>query len=326
MLPAFSYARPTTMEEALRLLDETGARIHAGGTDLLGCLRDGVFEPGPVVSLARIGELRQIQPGPDGGLRVGAMVPLAEVARHPGIRKRWTALARAAAAVASPQLRNQGTLGGNLCQKTRCWYYRGGFECLRRGGESCSAWGGDNRYHCILGGSGCYMVHPSDTAAALVALRAVVRTAGRGRSRSIPVEDLFVLPETDPTRETVLEPGELIVEIVLPPPGGNLRSSYTKVRTRGSWDFALGGVAMALGIEGSRVQAARVVLSGAAPVPWRAVEAERILAGARVDEAVARRAAKAALRAAEPLEHNAWKVGLLGNLIVASALELTGRG
>ncbi len=207
MLPSFPYARPTGLPEALKLLAEGGARIHAGGTDLLGCLRDRVFEPSPVVSLSRLKELARIEPQPGGGLLVGAMVTLDRVARHPEIRERWTALAQAASQVASPQIRNQGTLGGNLCQKTRCWYYRGGFECLRRGGESCSAYSGDNRYHCILGGSGCYMVHPSDTAAALVALRAALRVAGPSGSRTIPVEEFFVLPETDPTRETVLAPG-----------------------------------------------------------------------------------------------------------------------
>ncbi len=326
MLPSFPYARPTTLDEALKLLAVDDARVHAGGTDLLGCLRDGVFEPSAVVSLSRIEELRQIRPTQDGGLRIGAMVPLAHVARHPDIRTRWTALAEAASRVASPQIRNQGTLGGNLCQKTRCWYYRGGFECLRRGGESCSAYAGDNRYHCILGGSGCHMVHPSDTAAALVALRASVGIAGNGADRILPVEQLYVLPKTDPTRETVLEPGEVITGILLPPPAKGVVSTYRKVRTRGSWDFALGGVAMALRRNGRRVEAARMVLSGAAPVPWRAVPAERILAGAEVDEGVAGRAAQAVLRDAEPLEHNAYKVELFRNLIVTVALELTERG
>ncbi len=178
MLPSFRYVRPRTVAEAVKALAEPGARAHAGGTDLVGCLRDGVFDAKSVVSLSGLAELKGISATKDGGLRIGALATLAEIARHAEIAKGWPALAQGAAAAASPQLRNQGTLGGNLCQRPRCWYFRGDFDCARKGGELCYAVEGENTYHAIFGGSGCFIVHPSDTASPLVALQATVQDRG----------------------------------------------------------------------------------------------------------------------------------------------------
>jgi xanthine dehydrogenase YagS FAD-binding subunit len=325
MLPNFAYVRPTSLDEAVENLGRPGARLHAGGTDLIGCLRDQVFDAGSLVSLSAVPGLDGIAETADGGLRLGALVPVARLASDARVRERYRALAVAATVVASPQLRAQGTIGGNLCQKPRCWYYRGEFHCLRKGGEQCFAVRGENHFHCIFGGDGCYIVHPSDTAPALVALQALARVAGPAGSRVVPVEGFHVPPSVDPRRETVLEPGELVTEIVLPPATAGLISSYRKVRARGSWDFALAGVALALVIEGGRVKEARVVLSGAAPVPWRARGAEAALVGRRLDAKSASAAAEAAVAGAEPLEHNGYKVPLFKGLI-AEQLEALARG
>ena len=185
MLTNFSYLRPKTVKEAVKALSSGGAVLHAGGTDLLGCLRDHVSDVKKMVSISGLKELKGIMSTPDGGLRIGALTTITEVAESRVIRENYTALAQAAQEVASPQLRNQGTLGGNLCQKPRCWYYRGEFHCLRKGGEKCFAVSGENQYHCILGGGPCFIVHPSDTAPALAAFDAHVRITGPKGARTV---------------------------------------------------------------------------------------------------------------------------------------------
>ncbi len=314
MLPDFTYVRPTSLQEALGELASPGARLHAGGTDLLGCLRDGLFTAEKLVSLNGVAELRGIARAAGGGLRIGALATLAEIAGHPDVLSRYAALAEAAASAASPQLRNQGTLGGNLCQRPRCWYYRGGFHCLRKGGDTCFAIDGENENHCIFGGMGCYIVHPSDTAPALVALEARARIAGPHGSRTVPLAEFFVLPETDVTSENALRAGEILTEILLPPPQPGLRSRYLKVRARGAWDFALAGIAVALRAPGGRIEAARVVLSGVAPVPWRAAAVEKAVIG-RAPGPETAALGTAALTGAEPLSRNGYKVHLARGII-----------
>lgn len=315
MMPSFKYIGATSVSEAVEQLATAGAWVHAGGTDLLGCLRDEIFTAEAVVSISRLGELRGLRETADGGLAIGALTTIAEVAASEVVRQRYPGLAQAASEVASPQLRNQGTLGGNLCQKPRCWYYRGDFHCLRKGGTQCFAVDGENQFHCIFGGEYCYIVHPSDTAPALVALEATVTIAGPRGRRSLPVAELHVPPGDDPQREVYLEPGELLTEIVLPPPAAGLRSSYRKVRARRSWDFALAGVALALVFEDGKVARARVVLSGAAPVPWRSEAVERVVTGTSLDAATLARAREAVVEGAEPLEHNGYKIPLFKAVI-----------
>jgi xanthine dehydrogenase YagS FAD-binding subunit len=316
MLPSFSIVRPTSLADALAQLEGGDARIHGGGTDLLGCLHDGVFATDKLVSLSRVPELRGISQTSDGGLRIGALTTLSEIGTNAIIGRHYGALNDAAQVVASPQLRNQGTLAGNLCQKPRCWYYRGEFDCVRKGGEACFAYEGENQYHCIFGGDTCYIVHPSDTAPALAAHGAICRISGPSSSRSVPVEKLHVPPSEDPQRETVLEPDEILTEIVLRPPPEDSRSSYRKVRARASWDFALAGVAMVLRFEGSVVAGARIFLSGAAPVPWRARGVEEAIIGKTLDGPVMAAAAEAAVAGAEPLAKNGYKVPLFRGLIM----------
>jgi xanthine dehydrogenase YagS FAD-binding subunit len=314
MLPSFSYVRPTSLDEALTQLADGKGRIHAGGSDLLGCLRDGVFGAEKVVSLNGIPALRGLVETPE-GLGIGALTSIAEVAASPLLRERFTALAEAAAQVASPQLRHQGTLGGNLCQKPRCWYYRGDFACLRKGGDLCYALAGENEYHAVAAGGPCHYVHPSDTAPALVALGALAHVVGPKGARSVPLERFFVLPSQDVARETVLEPGEVLAKVLLPKPAAGLRSSYRKVRARASFDFALVGAAFALQMQGERVVRARVVFSGVAPVPWPAPAVEKALTGQRLDAATISRAAAAAAVGLVPLEKNAYKLPLLRGLV-----------
>jgi xanthine dehydrogenase YagS FAD-binding subunit len=315
MLPSFSYTRPQSLDEAIRQLGTEGARVHAGGTDLLGCLRDGVFGARKLVSLSAMTELKGVSRTADGGWRIGALTTIRQVAGHPGLREQCRVLTEAASEVASPQLRNQGTLGGNLCQKPRCWYYRGEFACLRKGGPECFAVAGQNQFHCVLGGDGCYIVHPSDTAPALVALGARAEIAGLGGKRTVPVEEFHVRPADDPERETVLAPDEVLTAILVPPPNPGQRSAYRKVRARRSWDFAVAGAALALAFDGETVTEAQVVLSGAAPVPWRAAEVEAELRGKAITAETARRAAQVALAGAAPLEHNGYKVPLLQGIL-----------
>jgi xanthine dehydrogenase YagS FAD-binding subunit len=322
MLPGFSYARPRNLREALQLLSAPGTRVHAGGTDLLGCLRDGVFGADTLVSLSGVPDLRGIRRALDGGVIIGAMTTLSEIAAHPDIVKDYPTLAQGAAAAASPQLRNQGTIGGNLCQRPRCWYFRGDFHCARKGGEKCFAVEGENQFHCIFGGDVCFIVHPSDTAPALVALDAIVRITGPNGSRSVPAERFFVLPETDYTRENVLTSGEIVTEVALPPQARGTRGTYRKVRARGSWDFALTGAAAVATITAGTVERARIVLSGVAPTPWRVPEAERALVGKRLNERTARSAAEAAAKGAQPLSGNAYKVELLRGTVEEALLAI----
>jgi xanthine dehydrogenase YagS FAD-binding subunit len=223
--------------------------------------------------------------------------------------------------VASPQLRNQGTIAGNICQKPRCWYYRGEFNCFRKGGDRCYAVAGENAYHCIFGGGPCFIVHPSDTAPALAAFGASIRIAGPKGIRSVPVEKFFVLPSVNVRKETVLEPGEIVTAIVLPQSAGTI-SSYRKVRARNSWDFALAGAAIAVKQDKDIVTSARVVLSGAAPVPWRSKETEDAIIGRRIDEGVIAKAAEAVVRGARPLGQNSYKVHLFQGIILEELAKL----
>ncbi len=313
---SFAYIRASSIDEARKHLRTPDAHVHAGGTDLLGCLRDGVFDAARVVSISGIPELAGIVEGEGGGLTIGALTRLIDLVVDPRVKERYAALSQAAVAVGTPQIRNQGTLGGNLCQKPRCPYYRGPFPCRRKGGTHCFAVAGVNEAHALFGGHRCYMVHPSDTAAALTALDASVVIEGPGGRRQLPVADFFVSPRTDPTRETVLAQGELVTHVTLPPAADGLRSVYRKVAPRRCWDFALVGIALALrcGADGV-VSEARVVFSGVAPVPWRSSPAEEVLVGHRLDLEIVRRACESAVRGARPLRDNSYKIDLMRGIL-----------
>ena len=325
MTPNFSYTRPDSLKKASERAAAAGAVIHAGGTDLLGCLRDGVFSADMVVSISALKDLKGVRKNADGSIRIGALTTIAEVARNPVLKAAYPGLCQGASEVASPQLRNQGTIGGNICQKPRCWYYRGEFHCLRKGGERCFAEDGENHYHCIFGGDGCYIVHPSDTAPNLVAAGAQVTISSIDGQRTVAIENFFVLPEEDYTVETVLAPGEIVTEIVLPPPPAGLKTSYRKVRARRSWDFAIAGAALALRFDGPVVKDARVVLSGAAPVPWRSRPVEKAIVGAELTDDAIAKASEAVVDGAEPMSGNGYKIPLFKGVIAEELRAVRGK-
>jgi len=322
MLQKFSYKKASSVQDAAALSAAPGAHVLAGGTDLLGCLRDGVFAAQTVVSLSGIAELKGIAPRTGGGLRIGALTTLAEIVANKQVVDSYRVLAEAAASVASPQLRNQGTIGGNICQRPRCWYFRGDFHCLRKGGDICFAETGENQFHAILGWDRCYAVHPSDTAAALVALGARVTIASPKGRRTIPLESFFILPKVSVVKESVLLPGEVVTEILLDTPPHGLRSTYRKVRERGAFDFATAGAAIALTVADGKVATARIALSGVAAAPWRSPEAEKALTGKPLDNVTVEAAAQAALKDAVPLEKNGYKIAMVRGILEETLLRL----
>lgn len=314
MIGKFAYVKAASVAEAIDHLEERGAVVHGGGTDLLGCLRDGSIDAQKVVSISGLDGLRGIRKAGK-NLTIGALTTVDEIAVDAMIAEHYPAVAQAAIAVGSPQLRNQGTVGGNLCQRPRCWYFRGDFECLKKGGSRCYAVNGENHYHCIFGGGPCFIVFPSDLAPVLAAFDARVKIAGPSGSREMSLEEFYVLPEDDVRRETALGTGEIVTEVVLPGTPGNTLSRYRKVRARQVWDFALASAAIVLTKDGETIANARVLLGGVAPVPWRALEVERVLVGRGLDDETIRMAAEAAVSGAQPLEHNAYKVDLVRGII-----------
>ncbi len=328
MIPSIAYLRAETLDQALKNLQERPACVHAGGSDLITCLRDGTVDCGTVISISGLPDLHGIRRGrDDGGLSVGALTTITTVGNDPDLGSRYPALAAAARAVGSPQLRNQGTLGGNLCQKPRCWYWRGDFHCLRQGGDTCYAMGGQNAGHAILGQDACVYVHPSDTAVALTAYEARVRIAGPRGDRTVPVAEFFVLPEDDPTRETVVGPQEVVTAVELPAPPSRHRGVYRKIRARGAWDFALASAALVIAFEQDDatrpVRRARVVLGGVAPAPWRVPAAEAALQGRVLGPDSMAAAADAAVADASPLEHNGFKIDLVRGILQEELAKLT---
>jgi len=318
----FAYVKAGSVAEAVKALGAKGARLYAGGTDLMGCMIDEVFQVDKVVSISGLRELKGVSARPDGGLKIGALTTIAGIAAHPSIAGKYAALAQAAAEVASPQLRNQGTIGGNICQRPRCWYFRGEFHCAKKGGDICYAVGGENQYHAIYGGGPCFFVHPSDTAVALTVLQAQLVIAGPARNVTVTIDKFFVGPDQSIEKENILAPGEIVTEIHLPPVGSGVRSSYRKIRGRGAWDFALVSVGLMLQFTNQAVSAARVVLGGVGPYPWRAEAAEKALTGRKIDGAAAAAAGRAAIEGASPLRDNAYKIQMVSGAVEESVLAL----
>lgn len=321
MMPAFDLFQPTTTDEALGLLSEHGesAWVLAGGLDTYDWFKDRVKRPTAVVDLGGVEELHTIRSSPE-GLAIGAMAKLTEVERHPEVKQSYQLLSDAAALVASPQIRNQGTLGGNLGQDTRCWYYRDGWNCYRAGGNICYA---DtptamNREHCILGASRCVAVNPSDTAPALIALDAQFEIRNGSGTRTVSAEEFFVGPAVDIERMTVLEAGDLLTTIQLSPKWAGARFYFEKSRDRAVWDFALASVASAAVVTNGVVEDIRIAVNGVAPTPLRLRAAEDLVRGQSMSEDLAKRAGEAAVEGVRPLAHNGYKVALLRNLVTRS--------
>jgi xanthine dehydrogenase YagS FAD-binding subunit len=325
-MKAFEYVNPRDLKHASSLLgpDYNRSVILAGGIDLLGEMKEHIIEPERVVNLKALESLRYCRAGARGA-RIGALATLTQIEEDKEIGARYTALAEAARSVGTPQIRNVGTLGGNLCQRPRCWYYRDEtILCIKKGGSRCYAADGENKFNAILGGGPSFIVHPSDCAPALIALNATVTVSGDGKSRRMPLEQFFILPSRNPLRENVLQPNEIVTEVSLPAPPSRTRSTYLKFMEKDSFDWAVAAVAASLTMDGGVCREARIVLGGVAPIPWRSKEAEAALQGKRIDARVADQAAEAALARATPLEKNAYKVPLTKTLIRRAVLAVAG--
>jgi xanthine dehydrogenase YagS FAD-binding subunit len=323
-MKSFEWTNPATVSEAVKMLTvstpgdiDDAPRPLAGGQDLLTTMKDYTSRPVRVVNLKYIRGLDKITLNAR-GLTIGALVTLSELEEHAGVRKSFPGLAEAAHSIATPQIRNLGTVGGNLCQRPRCWYFR--LEeviCLKKGGSECYAASGENKYNAIIGGGPSYIVHPSDLAPMLLALGASVTVVGAKGKRSIPLDKFFTLPsEGNIRRENVLQNEEIITEIVVPSSPVAARSTYLKFKERESLDFALASAAVAVQLGTNReVKAARIVLGGVAPIPWRVPAAEKFVTGKSLTPEVLAEAAKIALADARPLEKNAYKVPLAQTLV-----------
>ena len=327
----FDYTRPTTIDEAIQAVN-TSTQFLAGGTDMLTRMKAGIAAPDRLADIKRLDDLPSGIRESDDGLSIGALTTLTEIETSDLLQERYTALSEAASLAATPQLRNMATLGGNLLQRPRCWYFRNSlFNCWLKGGDACPAQQGENEFHALFGydkvagtnGSGptgspgdnpCCAVHPSDLATALLALNASVRLRGPNGERTLALADFYALPEPDRRRETTIADDELILSIELPLPNG-ARSTYFKAMDRKVWAFALVSVAAAAQVENGRVANARVVLGGVAPVPWRSAAAEELLNGSEPSDSLFSQAADAALADAQPLQHNGYKVPLAKGLI-----------
>jgi xanthine dehydrogenase YagS FAD-binding subunit len=322
----FKHFNAYSTDEAVSLLGRYGDRawVIAGGTDVLGKMKDAILPayPEALVNIKTIPGLSYIKES-GGTLQIGALTLLSDVAQNDLIRSRFTALAEAAGRTASPHIREMGTIAGNICQDIRCWYYRNQsnrFSCLRKKGGRCYAIKGDNRYHSIFGGSvsgGCLAVHPSDTAPALVALGAKIKTS----SRLIDAADFF---EVKPVKTTILKADEIVTEIQVPTPPANTKSNFLKFALRKSIDFPIVNCASVVTLDGGKVSAARICLNAVHVVPYRAVEAEKVIAGKKIDEALAEAAGRAAVAAAKPLEHNKYMVAVARTLVKRSLLACAG--
>jgi xanthine dehydrogenase YagS FAD-binding subunit len=317
-MPAFELFQPASVADALGVLDRHGADawVMAGGLDTFDWLKDRIRRPRVVVDLSRVAELRGIKEA-NGGIEIGAMTTLTEVSTHALVKERYGLLAEAAGLVASPQIRNQGTMGGNVAQDARCWYYRAGWPCYRAGGNICYA---DtptsvNREHAIFDADRCVAVNPSDTAPALIALDAQMVINRGGSELVVAAQDFFVGPGVDITRLTMLQPGDLLTAVRIPGTWAGKQFYFEKVRDRQVWDFALVNIASAINASGNSISEARLVVNGVAARPFRLEAVEAFVRGKGRDEQTAEQAGELAVQGALPLRHNGYKVPLMKNLV-----------
>ncbi|PYX81631.1 MAG: molybdopterin dehydrogenase [Acidobacteria bacterium] len=324
----FEYVSPTTKAQAVSLLGASwgGTEILAGGTDLLALMKDDIVSPKRLVNIKNIRDLRGISSSPQ-GLRMGALTTLADLADDAGIKKNYPALAEAAIEAASPQIRNMATLAGNLCQRPRCWYFRNGFGLLPKdetGNELVAD--GDNRYHAILGNEGpAKFVSPSTIVPVLIAYEAKIRLEGPKGKRELPLEKFFVIPKSENEREHDLGPNEIVTEVVVPPVP-NAKIAHYEIRQKDVFDWPLAVAAVALKMQGSNVESARIVMGYVAPVPWMSPEAEQALTAQPLDQETAQKAAEAAVKDAKPLSHNEYKVQLARVAVKRAILKAASGG
>jgi xanthine dehydrogenase YagS FAD-binding subunit len=332
-MKAFTNVNATDPARAATLAAEATAagRVAAfagGGSDLLALVKEHIVLPDVLINLKTMAGLDQIAET-GRGTTIGGLATLSRMAASPVLRDRYAVLAEAAETVATPQIRNVGTLAGNICQRPWCWYFRNGFPCFKAGGNRCFSFAGENEFHAIFGGGPSYIVHPSDTAPALVALDATFHLVGPAGARDVPAGEFFVLPRENAAQETVLGPGEILTSVTLPAPLSRpqpgLRSAYAKIMDREAWTHAVVSVAVVLEMDGEVCRAARVVLGGVAPIPWRVQAAERALEGRPITGQMAAEAGDLAVDGARPLSKNAYKVPLVRSLVRRTILELAAR-
>ena len=319
MMAGFELFQPDTLQGAIDLLSSHGADgwALAGGNDSFDWFKDRVKRPRYVVDLTGLAELSGIRETPDGGLEIGALTTLTEIETSGVVQQRFGLLADAARRVASPQIRNTGTLGGNVAQDTRCWYYRYGVDCYRAGGDTCYADTpeGQNREHCLWGADRCVAVSPSDTAPALVALDATMLIAGPGGQREVAAEDFFIGPDINIERMTVLEPGDVLTAVRIPADWAGATFYFEKVADRNTWDFPLVSIAAAMVVEGGSISRIRMAAGAVECVPRRLDVVEQVVTGSPKDEATATLAGQSAVRGATALNYNHFKIPLLQNLV-----------
>lgn len=316
----FSYQRPESLADALSRLSVPGSLPLGGGTDLLVCIEEGLASPDTLVDLRAIPGASAVEWRDDGSVRIGAEARISELAADADVRARLAVLAEACQSVGSEALRHMGTIGGNLCQRPRCWYFRRNVPCLKNGGDSCPARDGENQYHAILGGGPCWIVHPSDPAVALVALDATVEIAGSSGTRTVPIERFFVAPKDRLDRETILAAGEIVTAIEIPARATGGKQRYRKVMQRAGWDFALVSLAAVRWQNGD----VKLVLGGVAPFPWRIDSSvEEDTSSGNLDEADIATLADRALYDTAPLAKNQYKVEIAGALLREAIAELS---
>jgi xanthine dehydrogenase YagS FAD-binding subunit len=320
---SFSNINPKDLKEAAGILRQKGqtATLVGGGSDALGMVKERLITPDVLVSLKTIRGLDRVAEK-GGEVVIGGLITLDALSRDPLIRKNYNVLAEAAGHVGTPQIRNAGTLAGNVCQRPWCWYYRNGFPCYKNGGNTCFSITGENEFHAIFGGGPSFIVHPSDTAVALVALDAKFRIVGAAGERTISAADFFKLPAENPARENVLANDEVLAEIHLPAARNAARSTYHKEMDREAWTHAVVSVAVVMEMDGQVCKSARVVLGGVAPIPWRVPKVEAMLAGKRITAELAAQAGAAAVEGARPLAKNQYKVPLTQAVVKQTIVTL----
>ena len=320
-MKSFANVNPRDLKDAVAQLQRPNAVPVGGGSDLLGMVKEHLVEPDVLVHLRAVRGLDQVS-SKGGEVAIGGLITLDTLSREPLIRDSYKVLAEAADSVATPQIRNAGTLAGNVCQRPWCWYYRNAFPCFKNGGNRCFSITGENQFHAIFGGGPSFIVHPSDTAPALVALDAKFRVAGPAGERTVPAADFFALPKVNAARENVLAPGEVLVSIHLPKAARGVRSTYHKELDREAWTHAVVSAAIVLEMDQQACKSARIVLGGVAPIPWRLPKVEAMLAGQRLTPELAQKAGEAAVEGANPLAKNGYKIPLTKAVVSRTLLSL----
>ncbi|MBK8945328.1 MAG: FAD binding domain-containing protein [Ignavibacteriae bacterium] len=317
----FEYMQPQSIESASTYIKKNNKSfLYAGGTDILGLIKDDIISPNQLVNLKNIKSLSYIKFDDKEGLKIGALTKLSEIEKSEIVKNKFNVLQQSVKEIATLQLRNVGTIGGNICQRPRCFYFRGDYDCIRKGGDTCFAVTGNNKYHCIIGGGPCYIVHPSDSAVALLALNAKFKISDGKAEKIIPAKEFFVLPNVNDQKENILKDGEILTEIIIPSVP-NTVSKYIKVKERGAWDFALVSIAGVFEIENKIIKFGKITFGGVAPIPWEEEKLNAELTNFKIDESNIEKLSTFAFAKSEALEMNTYKIQMAKNLVKKLLLE-----